>query len=274
MSESCSHNCESCSANCASREKESLLAPLMDGSSVKKVIGVVSGKGGVGKSLVTSLLAVLSQRAGYNTAILDADITGPSIPKTFGIKGRAEACEFGLLPSKSKMGTKIMSLNLLTENETDPVIWRGPVIAGTVKQFWTDVVWEDVDYMFIDMPPGTGDVPLTVFQSIPVDAIVIVSSPQELVGMIVEKAVKMAKMMNIPVLALVENMSYVTCPDCGKEIRIFGESHIEEIAERNGIRLTAKIPMDTRLAGSCDKGMIELFDGNWLDEVFSAIEKL
>ena len=274
MSENCSHNCESCSANCASREKESLLVPLMDGSSVKKVIGVVSGKGGVGKSLVTSLLAVLSQRAGYNTAILDADITGPSIPKTFGIKGKAEACEFGILPSKSKMGTKIMSLNLLTENETDPVIWRGPVIAGTVKQFWTDVVWEDVDYMFIDMPPGTGDVPLTVFQSIPVDAIVIVSSPQELVGMIVEKAVKMAKMMNIPVLALVENMSYVTCPDCGKEIRIFGESHIEEIAERNGISRTAKIPMDTRLAGACDKGMIELFEGNWLDEVFTAIEKL
>ncbi|MBR5809185.1 MAG: Mrp/NBP35 family ATP-binding protein [Clostridia bacterium] len=274
MSENCSHNCESCSANCASREKDSLLAPLMDGSSVKKVIGVVSGKGGVGKSLVTSLLTVLSQRAGYKSAILDADITGPSIPKTFGIKGKAEACEFGILPSKSKMGTKIMSLNLLTENETDPVIWRGPVIAGTVKQFWTDVCWEDVDYMFIDMPPGTGDVPLTVFQSIPVDAIVIVSSPQELVGMIVEKAVKMAKMMNIPVLALVENMSYVTCPDCGKEIRIFGESHIEEIAERNGISLTAKIPMDTRLAGACDKGMIELFEGNWLDEVFSAIEKL
>ena len=274
MSENCSHNCESCSANCASREKDSLLAPLMDGSSVKKVIGVVSGKGGVGKSLVTSLLTVLSQRAGCKSAILDADITGPSIPKTFGIKGKAEACEFGILPSKSKMGTKIMSLNLLTENETDPVIWRGPVIAGTVKQFWTDVCWEDVDYMFIDMPPGTGDVPLTVFQSIPVDAIVIVSSPQELVGMIVEKAVKMAKMMNIPVLALVENMSYVTCPDCGKEIRIFGESHIEEIAERNGISLTAKIPMDTRLAGACDKGMIELFEGNWLDEVFSAIEKL
>lgn len=274
MSENCSHNCESCSANCASREKESLLAPLMDGSSVKKVIGVVSGKGGVGKSLVTSLLAVMSQRAGYKTAVLDADITGPSIPKTFGIKGRAEACEFGILPKTTKMGTKVMSLNLLTANETDPVIWRGPVIAGTVKQFWSDVVWEDVDYMFIDMPPGTGDVPLTVFQSIPVDGIVIVASPQELVGMIVEKAVKMAKMMNIPVIALVENMSYITCPDCGKEIRVFGESHIEEIAERNGIGLTAKIPMDTRLAGACDKGMIELFDGNWLDDVFSEIEKL
>jgi len=274
MSESCSHNCESCSANCASREKESLLAPLMDGSQVKKVIGVVSGKGGVGKSLVTSLLAVMSQRAGYKTAVLDADITGPSIPKAFGIKGKAEACEFGILPKESKMGTKVMSLNLLTENETDPVIWRGPIIAGTVKQFWTDVVWEDVDYMFIDMPPGTGDVPLTVFQSIPVDGIVIVSSPQELVGMIVEKAVKMAKLMNIPVLALVENMSYVTCPDCGKEIRIFGESHIDEIAKRNEIGLTAKIPMDTRLAGACDKGMIELFDGNWLDNIFSEIEKL
>ena len=273
MSENCSHNCESCSAKCSSREKESLLAPLMDGSSVKKVVGVVSGKGGVGKSLVTSLLAVMSQRAGYKTAVLDADITGPSIPKTFGIKGRAEACEFGLLPKTTKLGTKVMSLNLLTADETDPVIWRGPVIAGTVKQFWSDVVWEDVDYMFIDMPPGTGDVPLTVFRSIPVDAIVIVASPQELVGMIVEKAVKMAKMMNIPVLALVENMSYITCPDCGKEIRVFGESHIEEIAERNGISLTAKIPMDTRLAGACDKGMIELFDGNWLDGVFSEIEK-
>ena len=274
MSESCSHNCESCASNCASREKESLLAPLIDGSSVKKVIGVVSGKGGVGKSLVTSLLAVMSQRAGYKTAVLDADITGPSIPKAFGIKGKAEACEFGILPKESKMGTKVMSLNLLTENETDPVIWRGPVIAGTVKQFWTDVVWEDVDYMFIDMPPGTGDVPLTVFQSIPVDGIVIVSSPQELVGMIVEKAVKMAKLMNIPVLALVENMSYVTCPDCGKEIHIFGESHIDEIAERNEISLTAKIPMNPKLAGACDKGMIELFDGNWLDEVFKAIENL
>lgn len=274
MSEGCSHNCESCSANCASREKESLLAPLMDGSSVKKVIGVVSGKGGVGKSLVTSLLATLSQRAGYKTAILDADITGPSIPKAFGIKGKAEACEFGILPKESKMGTKIMSLNLLTENETDPVIWRGPIIAGTVKQFWTDVCWEDIDYMFIDMPPGTGDVPLTVFQSIPVDGIVIVSSPQELVGMIVEKAVKMAKLMNIPVLSLVENMSYVTCPDCGKEIHIFGESHIDEIAKRNDIDLTAKIPINPKLAGACDKGMIELFDGDWLDGVFEKIEKL
>ena len=274
MSENCSHNCGSCSKNCASREKESLLAPLMDGSNVKKVIGIVSGKGGVGKSLVTSLLSVMSQRAGYKTAILDADITGPSIPKAFGIKGKAEACEFGILPSRTKMGTKVMSLNLLTENETDPVIWRGPVIAGTVKQFWTDVVWEDVDYMFIDMPPGTGDVPLTVFQSIPVDGIVIVASPQELVGMIVEKAVKMAKMMNIPVLALVENMSYVACPDCGKEIRIFGESHIEEIAERSGVTVTAKIPIDPKLAGACDKGMIELFDGNWLDGVFEVIEKL
>lgn len=274
MSEECSHNCESCTQNCSEREAENLLVPLMEGSSVKKVIGVVSGKGGVGKSLVTSLLAVMSQRAGYKTAILDADITGPSIPKTFGIKRKAEGCEFGILPVISKMGTKIMSLNLLTENETDPVIWRGPIIAGTVKQFWTDVVWEDVDYMFIDMPPGTGDVPLTVFQSIPVDAIVIVSSPQELVGMIVEKAVKMAKMMNIPVLSLVENMSYVTCPDCGKEIRVFGDSHIEEIAERCGIEKTAKIPMDTKLAGACDNGMIELFEGDWLKEVFEAIENL
>ncbi|MEG1429756.1 MAG: P-loop NTPase, partial [Hydrogenoanaerobacterium sp.] len=220
MSENCSHNCESCGENCSERKPESLLEKPHELSHIKKVIGVVSGKGGVGKSLVTSLLAVLAQRSGYKTAILDADITGPSIPTAFGLHEKAQGNELGLYPVKSKTGISVMSLNLLMENETDPVVWRGPIIAGTVKQFWTDVIWDDIDYMFIDMPPGTGDVPLTVFQSIPVDGIIIVASPQELVGMIVEKAVNMAKMMNIPVLALVENMSYVTCPDCGKQYRV------------------------------------------------------
>lgn len=272
MSENCSHNCEHCSENCNEREKESLLAKPHDGSDIKNVIGVVSGKGGVGKSLVTSMLAVMAQRESYNTAILDADITGPSIPKAFGIHEHAEGSDEGLFPVMTKTGIRLMSLNLLVENETDPVVWRGPIIAGTVKQFWTDVIWGDVDYMFIDMPPGTGDVPLTVFQSIPVDGIVIVASPQELVGMIVEKAVNMASMMNIPVLALIENMSYITCPDCGKEIHVFGESHIETIAEKHGISTVAKLPIDPKLAAACDKGMIELFDGNWLNQLFSNIK--
>lgn len=242
-------------------------------SHINKVIGVVSGKGGVGKSLVTSLLAVLAQRNGCQTAILDADITGPSIPKAFGLHGKAEGSELGLYPVKTKTGISVMSLNLLTENETDPVVWRGPLIAGTVKQFWTDVIWGDVDYMFIDMPPGTGDVPLTVFQSIPVDGLIIVASPQELVGMLVEKAVNMAQMMNIPVHALVENMSYITCPDCGKEIRVFGESHIAEIAEKHGVQTVARLPIDPKLAAGCDAGMIELFDGNWLNELIVEITK-
>ena len=232
MSENCSHNCESCGETCSEREKESFLEKPHELSEIKKVIGVVSGKGGVGKSAITSMLAVLAQRRGYETAILDADITGPSIPKAFGLRDKASANELGLYPLKTKTGISVMSLNLLTENETDPVIWRGPIIAGTVKQFWTDVIWGDVDYMFIDMPPGTGDVPLTVFQSIPINGIVVVTTPQELVGMIVEKAVNMARMMNVPVLGLVENMSYIACPECGKEYRIFGESHMEEIAQR------------------------------------------
>ena len=273
MSESCSHNCESCNENCSERTKESLLEKPHELSHINKVIGVVSGKGGVGKSLVTSLLAVLAQRNGYQTAILDADITGPSIPKAFGLHGKAEGSELGLYPVKTKTGISVMSLNLLTENETDPVVWRGPLLAGTVKQFWTDVIWGDVDYMFIDMPPGTGDVPLTVFQSIPVDGLIIVASPQELVGMIVEKAVNMAQMMNIPVLALVENMSYITCPDCGKEIRVFGESHIAEIAEKHGVQTVARLPIDPKLAAGCDAGMIELFDGNWLNELIVEITK-
>lgn len=274
MSENCSHNCESCGESCSERKSESLLEKPHELSQIKKVIGIVSGKGGVGKSLVTSMLAVLAQRGGYSTAILDADITGPSIPKAFGLCGRrAGGDETGIYPVKTKTGISVISLNLLTENETDPVIWRGPMIAGAVKQFWTDVIWDDVDYMFIDMPPGTGDVPLTVFQSIPVDGVIIVASPQELVGMIVEKAMNMAKMMNIPVLGLVENMSYVTCPDCGKEYHVFGESHIDAIAEKFDVNTVARIPIDPKLAAACDAGMIELFDGNWLDNIVKTLEE-
>ena len=271
MSEECSHNCENCGKECNDRKEESLLEKPHEGSHIQKVIGVVSGKGGVGKSLVTSILAVLAQRSGYRTAVLDADITGPSIPKAFGLRRRAEGSELGLLPVESQTGIKIMSLNLLTLHETDPVIWRGPLIAGTVKQFWTEVLWGDVDYMFIDMPPGTGDVPLTVFQSIPVDGVVIVASPQELVGMIVEKAVNMAAMMHIPVLGLVENMSYAICSKCGERLHLFGESHIESIADRHHINAIAQIPIDPKLATGCDKGMIELFEGNWLNDIFKKI---
>lgn len=271
MVENCSHNCEGCTENCSERTKESFLEKTNEMSHIKKVIGVVSGKGGVGKSLVTSLLAVLAQRKGYKTAIMDADITGPSIPKAFGLHGHAEASEWGLFPVKTAAGIGVMSLNLLMKNETDPVVWRSPLISGAVKQFWTDVIWGDVDYMFIDMPPGTGDVALTVFQSIPVDGIVIVASPQELVGMIVEKAVNMAKMMDVPVLALVENMSYITCPDCGKEIHVFGESHIDEIAKKHGVETVARMPIDPKLAAACDTGTIESFNGTWLDGV---LEKL
>ncbi len=271
MSE-CTHDCSTCSANCSSRtEKNSLLENCNAMSEIKKVLAVVSGKGGVGKSLVTSMMAVLSKRKGYSTAILDADITGPSIPKAFGIEGRAEGNEAGLFPKDSKTGIKVMSLNLLLENTTDPVVWRGPVIAGAVKQFWTDVVWGDVDFMFVDMPPGTGDVPLTVFQSLPVDGIIIVTSPQELVSMIVEKAVNMAKLMNIPILGIVENLSYFECPDCGKRHNIFGNSHLEEIAEKNGIKNIARIPINPELAANSDNGVIELFEGNFLDEMSNAI---
>ena len=272
MSE-CSHDCGSCSASCSDREKESLLVKPHELSRIKKVIAVVSGKGGVGKSMVTSLLAVLSQRNGFKTAILDADITGPSIPTAFNIHGRASGDDSGIFPSKSKTGIEIMSLNLLLENETDPVVWRGPIIAGTVKQFWTDVIWNDVDYMFIDMPPGTGDVPLTVFQSIPVDGIIIVTSPQQLVSMIVEKAVNMAKMMKVPVLGIVENMSYYECPDCHSHHSIFGESSIEETAKRFGVDTVAKLPINPKLAAACDKGMIELFDGDWLDGMIEKLTK-
>ena len=271
MSENCNQDCGSCSESCSERKPESLIEKSHELSKIKKVIGVVSGKGGVGKSLVTGLMAVLSQRNGYKTAILDADITGPSIPKMFGIKQKASNSELGLFPVKSNSEIEIMSLNLLTKNETDPVVWRGPMIAGTVKQFWTDVIWGNVDFMFIDMPPGTGDVPLTVFQSIPVDGIIVVASPQELVSMIVEKALNMANMMNIPVLGLIENMSYVKCPDCGKEIKVFGESHIEQIAKDKNLEVLGRIPIEPRISAACDAGMIELFDGNWLDGAIAKI---
>lgn len=272
MSE-CNHDCSSCSSNCSERkdfkEKQNEL------SNVKKVIGIVSGKGGVGKSLVTSMLSVLSKRKGFKTAILDADITGPSIPKMFGVKDKAEAMDDKyLLPKISSTGIEMMSINLLLENENDPVVWRGPVIAGAVKQFWTDVVWNEVDFMFVDMPPGTGDVPLTVFQSLPVDGIIVVASPQELVSMIVGKAVKMAAMMNIPVLALVENMSYLECPDCKKKINVFGESKIDKTAEEYGIDVVAKLPINPEFASLSDKGRIEDFKGEYLDEIINTIIKL
>lgn len=253
---------------------ENLLDKLNGAMKVKKVIGIVSGKGGVGKSLVTSLLASKIQKKGFQTAILDGDITGPSIPKAFGLNEKAKNDKKTIFPVLSKNGTKIISINLLTENETDPVIWRGPVISGIVKQFWTDVNWGEVDYMFIDMPPGTGDVPLTVYQSIPIDGVVIVSTPQELVGMIVEKAVNMAKMMNVPVLGLVENMSYVECPDCDKKINIFGDSRLEEIAIKHNIKLTAGLPINKKISSACDAGKIEDLDFDYLDDmVISILEK-
>ena len=274
MAEECTHNCDTCSLNCSSREGMSAKAQQNANSNVKKVIGIVSGKGGVGKSLVTSLMAVTMRRRMHRTAILDADITGPSIPRAFGAKGTLMGTDGGIIPAESKFGTKLVSLNLLLENDTDPVVWRGPIISGTVQQFWTDVMWGDVDFMFVDMPPGTGDVSLTVFQQLPLDGIIIVTSPQELVGMIVAKAINMAKMMNIPVLGLVENMAYFQCPDCGKRYEIFGESHLKDVAEKFGIANTAQIPINPKLAGACDKGMIELFEGDWLENIADALEKL
>lgn len=272
----CSANCSTCSSNCSSKKdaKANFLVQPHELSNIKKVIGIVSGKGGVGKSLVTSLLAVSLNRRGYNTAILDADITGPSIPKAFGIKERAKGNEIGLYPVKSKTGVDIMSVNLLLKDETDPVVWRGPVIAGTVRQFWSDVIWSNEDYMFVDMPPGTGDVVLTVFQSLPLDGIIIVTSPQDLVTMVVEKAVKMAKMMNVPILGIVENMSYFVCPDCNKEYQIFGESKIAEVASKYEIDTFARIPINPKLAAACDKGMIELFDGDWLEAIADKLSSL
>lgn len=269
----CTHDCSSCSSGCNS-EPESLIKEPHEGTKVKKIIAVVSGKGGVGKSLVTSLMAVLQNRKGYKTAILDADITGPSIPKTFSITKKADSTGDALFPVETKTGIKIMSLNLLTQNDTDPVIWRGTVIAGAVTQFWTDVIWDEVDYMFVDMPPGTGDVPLTVFQSLPIDGIIIVTSPQELVSMIVEKAVKMANLMDVPILGIVENMSYFVCDKCNEKHNIFGDSHIEQIADKYGIKNISKIPMNKKLSAAVDKGMTELFEGDWLDNMADAADKL
>lgn len=274
MSEGCSHNCDSCGQECASRDLHEKLHPK---SSVKKVIGIVSGKGGVGKSLVTSLLAVAMSKKGYRTAILDADVTGPSIPKAFGLKGPALAMEENeIAPVVSRDGIQVMSTNFLLPQETDPVIWRGPIIAGMVKQFWTDVVWSDVDYMFVDMPPGTGDVPLTVFQSLAVSGIIVVATPQELVGMIVEKAVKMANMMPtpIPVLGIIENMSYVKCPDCGKEIKLFGESNVDKVAAQYNIPLLGRLPIDPMVTVAVDKGAVEDVDVSVMDDTVAVLEKV
>lgn len=274
MSE-CTHDCSTCGQSCSQRtEPESLLQKPHEQSHIKKVIGVCSGKGGVGKSMVTSLLAVAMQRMGLKVGILDADITGPSIPREFGLKQKAEGNDTGIFPVRTTTGIDVMSLNLLLPNDSDPVAWRGPIIAGAVTQFWTDVIWGDKDVLFIDMPPGTGDVMLTVCQSIPVDAAVLVSTPQELVGMIVEKSIKMVDMLNIPVIGLVENMSYIECPDCGKKIEVFGESHVDAIARQYGVPHTAALPIDRKLAASADKGMIELTNGNWLDEIANAIDEL
>lgn len=275
MSEACSHDCGSCGESCESRAEESFLEPLSPQSTVKKVIGVVSGKGGVGKSLVTSLMACKMRGRNYNTAILDADITGPSIPKAFGIhEAVGVTADQLMIPAQSATGIQILSANLILENETDPVIWRGPIVGGVIKQFWGESLWEDVDYMFVDMPPGTGDVPLTVFQSLPLDGIIIVTSPQELVTMIVAKAVNMAKKMEIPIIGLVENMSYLECPDCGKRLSVFGKSRVEETAKEYGIPVLARIPIDPRIADSVDQGTVEYIETIWLDQAADIIEKL
>ena len=271
---SCNGNCSSCSsASCGDRKKESLLASLNPKSTVKKVIAVVSGKGGVGKSTVTSMLAVSMARLGYKVGVLDADITGPSAPTAFGVKECQGATEEGLYPALSRGGIQVMSINLLLDDPASPVVWRGPVIAGAVKQFWTDVIWEDVDYMFVDMPPGTGDVPLTVFQSLPVDGIVIVTSPQDLVSMIVAKAVKMAEMMHIPVLGFVENYSYLQCPDCGKKISVFGKSHLDEVAAEHGLPILARLPIDPAVAEAYDNGLMETVNTDALADVVEAVKK-
>ena len=272
----CNHDCSSCSENCGEREGKSPfeIKPLHEGCRVGKVIGVVSGKGGVGKSMVTSQLAVSVSREGYRVGILDADITGPSIPKAFGVREKAVGTADAIVPVSTRTGIQLMSVNLLLEHDTDPVIWRGPVIGGVVQQFWGDVLWNDVDYMFVDMPPGTGDVALNVFQTLPVDGIIIVASPQELVSMVVEKAVKMAQMMHIPILGLVENMSYMLCPDCGKKLYPFGEGKTQEAAARYGVPLLGRMPIDPELAKLVDAGDIESFQGDWLkDAVDKVLEK-
>lgn len=274
MSEGCTHDCSTCSENCSSKQGGApTFEKTNDLSRIKKTIAVVSGKGGVGKTLVSSMLAVELNRRELKTAIIDADVTGPSIPKAFGLKGLCEAAPLGgIMPVKTTTGIETVSVNLLLEDTSSPVLWRGPVIAGMVKQFWTDVIWGDVDVMVIDCPPGTGDVPLAVFQSIPVDGIIIVTSPQDLVSLIVSKAVNMARLMNIPIIGIVENMSYVECPDCGKKIEIFGKSHTEETAKQFGIPVLARIPVNPELASQCDKGVIELFEGDWMGAVADAVE--
>ena len=272
MSE-CTHDCSTCGENCGERTApQSFLKEKNPAARVGKIFGVVSGKGGVGKSMVTSQLAVLLRRKGYNVGILDADVTGPSIPKAFGVHDRAMGDERGMLPVETEGGIQLMSVNLLLDNETDPVLWRGPVIGGVVTQFWTDVVW-DVDYLFVDMPPGTGDVALSVFQSLPLDGVIIVASPQELVSMVVEKAVKMAEMMNIPIVGVVENMSYLICPDCGKEIPLFGQGKTQAAAQAHGLKVLGRMPIDPKLAELTDAGRIEDFEGNWLSAVAGILEK-
>ena len=276
MAENCTHDCENCPSaqGCGEFDPKSLLEEANKLSNVKKVIAVVSGKGGVGKSLVTSLMAVSVQRGGHAAAIMDADVTGPSIPKAFGINDKAEGCEDGIFPITSATGIKTISVNNLLENDTDPVLWRGPIIAGLIKQFWTDVIWGDVDYLFVDMPPGTGDVPLTVFQSLPVDGIIVVTSPQDLVRVVVAKAIKMAEMMNVPVLGIVENYSYFKCPECGTETQIFGPSKVDGIAEEFGIDVLGKLPIDPKLAAGCDRGLIEFFEGDWLEDAVKKVGSL
>ena len=274
MSE-CTHDCSSCGQNCSERtEPQSMQKPLNPQSSVKRVIGVVSGKGGVGKSFVTAMMAVLLNRRGRHTAVLDADVTGPSIPKAFGMHGRAYAQGDLILPVKSEKGIDVISVNLMLENETDPVVWRGPIIANMVTQFWTDVLWKDVDFLFVDMPPGTGDVPLTVFQSLPVDGILVVTSPQELVSMIVAKAVTMADMMNVPILGVIENMSYVQCPHCGEQFSVFGESHLSEVVQKYGLNVLARCPLDPKIAGQIDAGWAEDVAAPFLDSAADAVEAL
>ena len=268
----CTHDCESCGGGCGSGE-QSFTKELNELSSVKKVYAVVSGKGGVGKSTVTSMLAVTMNRRGHKTAILDADITGPSIPAMFGITAKAESVDEKLIPAKSKTGVELMSINLLLANADDPVVWRGPVISGAVGQFWTDTIWKDIDYMFVDMPPGTGDVPLTVFQSLPVDGIIVVTSPQQLVSTIVGKAVKMAELMNVPIVGVVENYSYYECKDCGKRVEIFGKSNVEQIVEKHGLPLLARLPIDPDIAKAADNGLIELFEGDALEPIADILEK-
>ena len=268
----CTHDCSSCGESCESKEKENLIKAPNPASTVRRVIAVMSGKGGVGKSLVTALMSVLMQRRGHQTAVMDADVTGPSVPRMFGIKGRADGTEAGIQPIDTKTGIETVSINYFLEDTSEPVVWRGPILGGVVTQFWTDVVWTDVDYMFVDMPPGTGDIPLTVLQSLPVDGIIMVTSPQELVADVVEKAVKMAKMMNIPILELVENMSYVECPGCREKIYLYGKGKTEETAARYALPVLAQIPITPDLASLCDRGLVELFEGSWLDDACTMIE--